>query len=188
MRSTDSPPLDPRTVDLLRTVARVMSKYPRVKYAIGGGIAVICHGVTRNTADVDVFLKVKEADKAKLLGAFRAEGLIIDAPFPPYHYFVFRLEHGDPRVRIDLLFTNNELELDAVTGAERSGMWGVEFNVFPPDLLAAIKWNTQDLRHRGDVQLMLDRGVVTPAAVHQALDKWRLAQARKPKKNPWPRQ
>jgi hypothetical protein len=198
----DSPPLDSRTVDLLQTVARVMASQSKIKYAIGGGIAVISHGVMRNTADVDVFIgTTKQAAKAALFRALMDAGLIIEEVYPPAHYFAFRLSHGDPRIRVDLLFTNDPLELDAVRESERGGMWGVDFNVFPPALLAAIKWNTDETRHRMDVGLMLDRGVVTPAAVHQELESvdedeaarfvryvtQRRRDAQKPKRNPWPR-
>ncbi len=161
-----SPPIDPRTVVLLRRVVAVFKRL-RVPYAIGGGIAVIAHGVARNTSDVDAFVLAR--NRKKILGAVRRAGLTVDAAMDPFHYMAWDPSDNDLRIRVDILFSEEAREKFAVRHPAKVKVWGEEFNVFHPILLAAVKFATGEVRHRNDVRLMLDQGIVTAHTVRDAL-------------------
>lgn len=160
------PPLDSRTVNLLQTTARVF-KALGVNYTVGGGMAVLVHGVSRHTDDVDVFLLKK--DRARIFAALRKEGMMIMPAMEPYHYMAFRLEYTDPRIHIDLLFPEDPLEQFSVRHPQRGALWDAEFNVTSPAMLVAIKYATNEPRHRNDAFLLLQQGATTKKAVYDLL-------------------
>lgn len=159
-------PLDPRVIALLKTATGVLRRL-KVKYAIGGGIALIVHGVARSTSDVDVFALAK--DRARILSALRKAGLIVDGAMEPFHYQAWRLADHDPRIRIDVLFPNAELEKFAVRHPQPVRAWDEDFDAMPPNILAAVKFMSGETKHRQDVRLMLERGVVEARAVYDLL-------------------
>lgn len=186
------PPLDPRTVNLLQTTARIF-KALDIAYTVGGGMAVLLHGVSRHTNDVDVFLLKK--DRAALFAALRKDGLLVAPVMDPYHYMAWRPEHNDPRIRIDLLFPEDPLEKFTVRHPQKGAMWDAEFNVTSPAMLAAIKFMTGEARHRNDALQLLEHGATTKKAVYDLLQaedpksatrfvKWLNSQESISKKNP----
>lgn len=166
------PPLDARVVELLRIVTEVVAPASPV-YAIAGGIAVLTYGIARNTADVDVFLpdNVRKA----VFSSLRENGLDITPIFPPFHYMAWLPQHGDPRIHIDLMFPNDDLERYGMKHPVRGGMWGMEYNVLSPTVLAAIKFkadsNDDDShRHLDDVTALYKNGIVKSSSVKQMLE------------------
>lgn len=53
-----------------------------VRYVVVGGLAVVLHGVTRFTADVDLIVDLSEAEARRAIDALTATGLVPRAPVP----------------------------------------------------------------------------------------------------------
>lgn len=163
---SNSPPLDARVVALLKVATNILKKL-KVKYAVVGGIAVVVHGIHRSTSDVDVFVLNK--DRARILAAFRKEGLTVDQ-IATDHYGAWPARCTDPRIRVDIMFPAVAIEQFAAKHAKNTTAWKQDFNVVSPILLAAIKFLTGETKHLQDVRQMLQGGVVTSQALYRCLE------------------
>lgn len=169
MPITNKPPLDTRVIELLKITAEILDDLG-VNYAVVGGIAMITHGVIRNTADVDVFLP--EADMERILDAFEARNFRIDS-LSDFHFIAVKPGHNvgdDATIRIDLMFPCEAIQLFGMRHALRDGMWGISYRVLRAPVLAAIKFMANDddpecWRHGMDVDLLRRAGLIDLDAV-----------------------
>ncbi len=166
------PPLDARVVELLHAVSKLIEPLGKT-YAVAGGIAVLTHGISRNTADVDVFLP--DSVRTRVFTVLRKAGMDITPIFPPFHYMAWLPEHGDPRIHIDLMFPNDDLERYGMKHPVRGGMWGIAYNVLSPTVLAAIKFKAdsndeESHRHLDDVTALYKGGIVKASSVKLMLE------------------
>lgn len=110
-------------------------EHSRVRYVVGGGIAVWAYGRQRETKDIDVFVKKPDADK--ILATLRSIG--------------FRTEHSDERwlykgfrgdAMVDVIFENtigkatDDLMIDNSRFVDISGH---SFKIMSPEDLIYIK-------------------------------------------------
>lgn len=113
-------------------------------------------GYSRATEDLDVFFN--HEDTNKVLSALRRAGIVFATIAEPYHYAIFP-DVSNPDHRIDLLFTSDDLEMDAVTYPDSGIVEGMEIEVFPRTLLVAAKARSGREKDRNDVVRMYERGV-----------------------------
>jgi hypothetical protein len=158
--------LDPRVIDLLERVIAAMQK-AGIPYAIGGGIAVIAHGVQRTTVDVDLF--VRDQERARALRALRDVGLLTDKVFEPAHYLAFDPKHNDPRIRVDVLVPFDDPELGAIEYPQLVRIGDTpDVHVFPAELLVMSKFYTDPNERpddRRDIHRLLREGAFEPETV-----------------------
>lgn len=159
-------PFDPRVRELLVAFLE-MAKLTGRPYAIGGALAMSGHGYTRQTSDVDAFLRYE--DRLEWLRAARKVGLLTDEVFRGVHYFAFMPEHGDPRIRIDLLFPAEEIEAAAIDDPVPVRIGGVVVEAFRVELLAAAKLLSDRPGDQRDFQAMLELGLFEPATLQMLL-------------------
>jgi hypothetical protein len=159
-------PYDIRLKELLVAFLKAAKRTGK-PYAIGGSLAMSAHGYTRNTTDIDAFLL--EADRLDWIRALRAQGLTIDSIFRGHHYIAFYPHHGDPRIRIDLLFPAGEPELSAVEYPDTSKIGAFTVAVFPLDLLVVAKFLSDVPEHQRDFDTMFNLGLVDPQRVKRIL-------------------
>jgi len=153
-------PHDPRVRELLLAFLK-MASITRRSYAVGGALAMSAHGYVRQTSDVDAFLL--DEHRLEWLRAARSVGLIVDEVFSKVHYMAFFPRHGDPRIRIDMLFPADEPELSAVEYPVRASIGGIATNVFPLALLAIDKFASDRPEDHRDFERMLHLGMFDPA-------------------------
>jgi hypothetical protein len=166
MPSQDPWPYDPRVQELLKAFLR-MAKKTHKPYAIGGALAMAAHGYVRQTTDVDAFLR--DEDRLDWLRAARAEGLHIDELYHRIHYIAFDLKHGDPRIRIDLMFPAEEPALSAIDIPDTATIGNLSFDVFPIDMLVIAKFDSDRDKDQNDVAAMYHLGLFDPVRVHKIM-------------------
>jgi hypothetical protein len=159
------PPMDPRTLELLRIAATALAEIP---YAIGGAIALQGHGVRRFTTDVDVF--VLSANRGRALKALRQAGLEVVPIMEPFHYAAYLGSHDDPEIRIDVLVPAGEPELTAIENPVLLHVGDVSFHGFSAELLAATKLYSDRLKDHGDIESLVQRGIVDPRLVYALIE------------------
>ncbi len=104
-----------------------------VEYILLGGYAVILHGYSRNTGDMDIFVRKSEENYRKLQLAFRQFGMpMFDMTLDNFLHnstldvFTF----GMPPVSIDILTQPKELDFDeAFENAEMKEVDGINIKV-----------------------------------------------------------
>lgn len=132
--------------ELKRLLLLISRAYdPKMKLAIGGGIAVRDTGWGRHTDDVDIFARPVSAKR--LVKGLAAQGVktfwITDAHAVAYldEDNAESLAAGEaPSVRVDILSTVTEPEASAIRTAVAPRVLGVPMKVFRADHLAAIKF------------------------------------------------
>lgn len=89
-------------------ISRVCHQFKKYKvpYAVVGGYAVVLHGVTRGTVDIDVVLEWSEASLEKAFQALQEIGLISRLPIDSQSVFHFRQEFIEKRNLIAWNFFN----------------------------------------------------------------------------------
>lgn len=159
--------------DLFKLIAPTLKK-TRVDYAIGGAVAMSAAGYTRQTEDVDVFFNYK--DTSKVLRALRDAKIRFATLAEPYHYAIIP-DVEDPDHRIDLMFTSDDLEMDAVQFPETTtasvGMRKVTVEVFPSLLLKTAKVVSDRDKDHDDVRRMHARGLIDPSEIVKTLRAYR---------------
>ena len=155
-------PYDPRLEELLVRFLRMVRKV-RKPYAIGGALAMAAHGYQRQTTDLDAFLL--EKDRWAWIRAAQATGLTVDPVFRGHHYMAFLPEHGDPRIRIDLMFPAESLEVQAIRKPAAGEIGGVRAKVVKLEMIAAMKFLSDRPDDRHDFLAMLERGIFEPGTV-----------------------
>lgn len=160
-------PLKP--ADLFALIAPTLKKL-KVDYAVGGAVAMAAHGYVRDTTDLDVFFKSEDANK--VLSAFRKK-FRVGTFMEPYHYAI-QPDLREPDVRVDLLFTSDDLERDAVEFPDRaqivSNKKKLSVDVFPLDVLVAAKLVSDRTKDHADVLLLYQRGLFEPKKVRLILE------------------
>lgn len=159
--------------DLFKLIAPTLKK-TGVDYAIGGAVAMSAAGYTRQTEDVDVFFNHK--DTAEVLRALRDAKIRFATLAEPYHYAIIP-DVKDPDHRIDLMFTSEDLEMDAVdfpdTAAVSVGRRKVTVNIFPPLLLKTAKVVSDRDKDHDDIRRMHARGLIDPLEIVKTLRGYR---------------
>jgi hypothetical protein len=90
---------------LLLTVAKAFDR-ARVPYALVGGFAVALHGAVRGTVDVDLVIRLREADFRRTEKALLALGLQSRLPVTAGEVFRFREEYIRNRSMTAWTFVN----------------------------------------------------------------------------------
>ena len=147
--------LDPRVIDLMRRLMLALEP-AKIEYAIGGAVAMYAHGYRRHTSDVDAF--IADSVRIKAIRLVREQGLEIMPVFPPHHYAAYDPKHGDPEIRIDLMFPADEPELSAIDFPDRKTIGGMKRNVFPSALLVIAKFYANRAKDKFDIAAMLEVG------------------------------
>lgn len=147
-----------------------MLKKTRVDYAIGGAVAMAAAGYARQTEDLDVFFR--HEDTPVVLRALRSEGVRFATIAEPYHYAIIP-SVKNPDHRVDLLFTSEDLEVDAVSFPDAVkvmvGNRKATVSIFPPLLLKSTKVRSERQKDHDDVRRMHDRGLIDPAEIVKVL-------------------
>lgn len=138
--------------DLFRLIEATLKKLD-IDYAVGGAVAMSVAGYTRQTEDLDVFFNHR--DTPTMLRALRAASIRFATLAEPNHYAIIpSVENPDHPV--DLLFTPEDLEVDAVAfpdaAAVSVGRRTVTVNVFPPVLLKTAKVRSDRAKDHDDVR------------------------------------
>jgi hypothetical protein len=150
---------DPRLRELLVAFMK-MAKEVKRPYAVGGALAMAAQGYARQTTDLDAFLLRQDA--LAWFRAARAQGLSVSPVFEGHHYFAWMRKHGDPEVRIDLMFPSEEIYLSGVREPKRAKIGDVASVVLPIELVAAAKFTSDRDKDRLDFDAMLRRGLFEP--------------------------
>jgi hypothetical protein len=158
--------MDPRVLELIRRAASALDPLD-VPYAVGGAVAMAAHGYARYTSDLDIF--ALDEGKSSILRALRKEGFIVEPLMPPMHYIAFLREHGDPTVRVDILFPADEPALSAIEYPVTTHIAGTDVKVFPVDMLVAAKFYSDRPQDLHDIAAMLERGIFEPEEVHRLI-------------------
>jgi hypothetical protein len=160
--------MDPRVLELIRRTASALEPL-NVPYAVGGAVAMAAHGYARYTSDLDVF--ALDESKSSIFRALRKEGFTVEPLMSPMHYVAFLREHGDPTVRVDILFPADEPALSAVEYPVTVHIAGTDVNlkVFPIDMLVAAKFYSDRPQDLHDIAAMLERGIFEPDEVHRLI-------------------
>jgi hypothetical protein len=160
--------MDPRVLELIRRTASALEPL-NVPYAVGGAVAMAAHGYARYTSDLDVF--ALDESKPSIFRALRKEGFTVEPLMSPMHYVAFLREHGDPTVRVDILFPADEPALSAVEYPVTVHIAGtdVDLKVFPIDMLVAAKFYSDRPQDLHDIAAMLERGIFEPDEVHRLI-------------------
>ncbi len=135
-------------------------------YAIGGAFAMAAHGYTRQTEDIDVFMLQK--DRNKVLNSLRKRGVKFWEIADPCHYAIVPDGRNIAR-RIDLLFTSDDIEVDAVTFPQMLDVHDDTVNVFPLELLVAAKADSDREKDHDDVKRMYGLGMFEPDEIVKLL-------------------
>lgn len=142
--------------ELLTRFVKV-TKRVRRPHAVAGALALSAHGYTRQTSDVDVF--IKHEDLKRWLDEAREEGFK-PRYIGPGHYALFLPKYKDPELRIDLMMPYDDPERDAIGHAHQKSIRGVRARVMDADYLAAVKAASDRPKDENDVLEMMDRGLV----------------------------
>lgn len=145
-----------------------------VDYAIGGAVAMSIAGYTRQTEDLDVFFN--HTDRPLVLRALRSAGVAFATIADPYQYAIIpSLKNLDRRV--DLLFTSEDLEVDAVAFPDEEiigvGKNKVAVKVFPAVLIKTAKVVSDREKDHDDVRRMYERGLIDPDEIVSTLQHYR---------------
>ena len=163
--------MDRKVSNLLRTTLSVLESL-EVPYAIGGAVAMAARGFERATKDVDVFF-IGDEGQAELLAAFREAGLHVSEFHEPFHYGVFPRRITDPDVRVDLLFTWDPAEIEAINTATPATLGALAFRAMTASAVAAVKFEADEgvarAKDQGDVRRLLRLGLAKPDEVVQLL-------------------
>lgn len=148
-----------RIDDLLRYVVAVLEERD-IPYAIAGSVGMMAYGESRGTMDLDVVLRLSEADVAPLLARF---------PFPEFYSDsraardaiesggTFNIVHGV--LKVDVFPAAGDLERNQVLRARRMPAFGTEAMISPPEELIVKKLEYYDQggsdKHLRDIAGML---------------------------------
>jgi hypothetical protein len=145
-----------------------------VDYMVLGGIAVIAHGVPRQTVDLDATVWAEGLDIDRLLEGLGSAGILprVDdaAEFARRHQ-VLLLVHGPSSTPLDLSLAWLPFEREAIDAAEPLNLAGIDVPVVRvEDLLIykAVAWRDRD---RSDIErlLALHSGAVDVGRVRRVL-------------------
>lgn len=123
-----------------------------------GGLAVIAHGVPRQTVDIDAAAWAESLDLEEFVGTLREHGVVGRIPdLLPFarQYQVLLLEHRPSGTPIDLSLAWLPFEREAIARAEPVDFGGVRIPLVRLDDLVvykAIAWRDRD---RGDIERLL---------------------------------
>lgn len=151
-----------------------------VDYAIGGAVAMSLAGYTRQTEDLDVFFK--HTDRPLVLRALRTAGVSFATIADPYQYAIIP-SLKNPDRRVDLLFTSEDLEVDAVGFPDEMtvavGRAKIVIKVFPAVLIKAAKVVSDREKDHDDVRRMHERGLIDPDEIVDTLEHYHEKRPRK---------
>jgi hypothetical protein len=158
---------------LLKLIKPTLDK-TKVDYAIGGAVAMSFAGYTRQTEDIDVFFK--HTDRPLVLRALRAAGIPFATIADPYQYAIIpSLKNLDRR--IDLLFTSDDIEVDAVAFPDEVtagvGKSLAVIKVFPAVLIKTAKVRSDRQKDHDDVRRMYERGLIDEKEIVDTLRHYR---------------
>jgi len=160
--------LDPRVRDLLQTATTAL-RTAKIAYAVGGGVAVNAYGFPYQTHDVDLFFPPGAQNAA--CRVLRKAGLTVREAMAPFHYTA----HGPGAspaspVRIDALFSADDLELAALSTRCLVVIDDVACPMFRSDYLAAVKFMAdRPGKDRPHLAAMYQLGAISPSRVHTVL-------------------
>lgn len=160
---------------MLRLIVRV-ARRAKVKFGIGGGVAVAAHGYRRDTMDVDAFFHYE--DRQKVLRAFR---LLVGTtyalePLDASHWIAIP-PGAEPDERIDLLFATGDPEESAIELSKMGTYRGVQAPMFPVDWLIVTKYlaDRDDPKDWLDIYALHQRGAFAVKDIVKKLRQMRLA-------------
>jgi hypothetical protein len=161
--------ISPEVFDLLERAVRAASSVSQL-YAIGGAVGMAACGYARQTSDVDLF--VDESARAGVLRALRSEDLHVQPVFEGLHYVAQRPGAADPELRVDVLVPYDDPDWSAVNAPDRGELNGLEFNVFPPELLVLSKfYGVDNPQYLADIYKMYHRAAFDAALARDYLSK-----------------
>jgi hypothetical protein len=157
--------LDEDLVELFDHAIRVLEELA-IPYAIGGSVATLAYGEDRGTQDLDIVVRLDEADVPRLLAGF---------PFPEFYSDLrtareairtggtFNVVYG--RAKIDFFAANGLVERNQVQRAKRlHTVAGRPAQVSPPEELIVKKLEYYDDggsdKHLSDITVMLQSSTI----------------------------
>ncbi len=162
-----------KSIDLFALIEKPLRE-SGVDYAVGGANAMSVAGYTRETEDLDVFFRYTDAPT--FLHALRRAQIRFATIAEPYHYAIIPSVRNPDR-RIDLLFTSDDLEMDAVAFPTTTEVTvkrrKTNLEVFPAVLLVAAKVRSDRGKDHDDVRRMYERGVFDMNEVVEVLRAYR---------------
>jgi hypothetical protein len=156
---------------MLKEVAGVLNE-ARVPYAVGGAVAMALYGVRRATMDVDIFSL--ESAKRKVLRALRNIGYEIEPAGAPFLYLAYPPWQTSGRdVRVDLLFPADEPDISGVETAQNIEVEpGLKVKVFSLVMLTLSRLYSDQPRHRTDLYLLHERGLLPVEEAMEILEEY----------------
>jgi hypothetical protein len=158
---------DPRLRELLVALLAMVKKVNR-PYVIGGALAMSAQGYSRHTNDLDVFLLRRDA--RSWLAAAHAVGLKTDEVFHGLHYMAWLPKHGDPLIRIDLMFPSEDVYISGIRTPTKGDVSGIPAKVMSIEFLAAVKFTSDREKDALDFDAMFKRGLFEPETVAYILN------------------
>jgi len=154
---------------MLRLVLAV-GKRARVRFAVGGGLAVAARGFRRDTMDVDAFFHAE--DRLRVLRALQqvaGDDYRVES-FAPSHW-IAQPRGADPDERVDLLFATADPEESAIEMATEAVCAGVKAPTFTTEWLVVCKFLAErdDAKDALDIWALHQRGAFDPKDVSRRL-------------------
>lgn len=154
---------------MLRLVVRV-AKRAKVKFGIGGGVAVAAHSYRRDTADVDAFFHYE--DRQSVLRALRlVAGTTYTVEQLDASHWIAVPPGAEPDERIDLQFATGGPENSAIEMSKPGIYRGVTAPVFPVDWLIITKYlaDRNDPKDWLDIYALHQRGAFDISSISKKL-------------------
>lgn len=129
-----------------------------VKYLLVGGYAAIYYGRTRNTGDIDIWVKRDEDNYRRLVLAFSAFCMSLfymtkDNFLYHHQWDVFRF--GRPPIAIDIMVKMSDFDFDyCYQNAEKISDDGVELNLISLELLKQAKKKAGRHKDKEDLEYL----------------------------------
>jgi uncharacterized nucleotidyltransferase DUF6036 len=123
-----------------------------------GGIAVIAHGVARQTVDIDATILATRLDTSELLEVLAGYSIrprIADVSQFAERSQVLLLVHGETKVTLEVSFAFSPFEQEALERAVEADFAGIRISVAVPEDLViykALAWRDRD---RYDIEQLL---------------------------------
>lgn len=135
-----------------------------VRWAVGGATALVLHGVTRTTKDVDLFVDAADRQILQLL----REHDIHPGMVSPQHAIAY-VEGCAPGEKLDVCFPDFEPLISAIARATRVDVNGAKLPVLQLADIALAKLLSEAPKDARDVELLVKEGHVRHGEVATAL-------------------
>lgn len=144
-------------MDLLEELVRVTKELEKhkVEYAVCGGIAVLVHGIVRNTIDIDILIHEEALEAAKSASAaagfdFESGWIPIPGDKAPRVFRLLKIKERD-YVMLDLMIVDESLE-DFWKDRFRCPFGDKQINVISKSSLIKMKSQSKRLKDQMDVE------------------------------------